>query len=173
MCVSSSELLAWLNSIPTLVSLKVKWVPILFCQLRTILLRTETKLMSPSVKKKHVNEKIKQICFPCCLNVLSILISWSCALWELPAANWFFSAYQKRMHALIAASLYTGSLRCTSVGLQSTVCQQGWPWGSRNVRNNWLKGRVYTQVVQLPVHSTITKMTIPPSGMKSSFFAAS
>lgn len=89
------------------------------------------------------------------LNVLSALISWSYAPWELSAANWFFSVYQKRsccMHALITASLYTGSLRCTFVALQSAVCQQGWPWGSRNAMNNWINGHVYIGVLQLPVH---------------------
>lgn len=113
------------------------------------------KLLLPS-QWIQGNEKIRHICISCRLNILSTLISWSCAPWELSAANWFFSVYQKRrccMCALITASLYTGSLQCTLDGLQSTVCQQGWPWGSRNAMNNWLKGYVYTWVVQLPVHS--------------------
>lgn len=119
--------------------------------------------------ERNAYEKRSQICSSCCLNVLSTFISWSCALWELPASNWFFRAYQNRMHALIAASLNTGSLRCTFVGSQSTVCQQGWPRGSRNAMNNWLKGRVYTQVVQLPVH-TLHEWLYHPVAWIAAFF---
>lgn len=73
--------------------------------------------------------------------------------WELSAANCFFSVYQKHIccvRALVTASLYSGSLQYTFVGLQSSVCQQGWPSGNESAMNNWLKGRVYTWAVQLP-----------------------
>lgn len=109
------------------------------------------KLSLPSVVNNKVNTSWmrKEATFASFarLNVLSAFISWSCAPWELSSTNWFFSVYQKRsccMHALITASLYTGSLQCTFVGLQSSVCQQGWPWGSRNAMNNWLKSCLFS-----------------------------